>query len=210
MKTNQSKFQVFTGLAVVVALLLAFGLSRYSTVHAGPSTEATVVDQYAVDFGLSSLNLSQQKAIRAYVNAHAAEMPVDITDYTVTVEYYNAAGDLVVGMVPTDVYASHWAIPLPDDTPVFLTLAEAGDSGWSAAFLSKPVLPQRSVSSDYRFPWTNGHTWNKTQGFHYQNIGYSLDFSPGGNSVLDVRAIEAGTLATACYTPNDPHRLITF
>ncbi len=201
MKANDRKPQLFIGITIVVALLLASSLSKYGSAYASSDSEAATTNLYLIDFGLSSLSVSQQEAISAYVNAHADKMPADIHDYTVTAQYVNSSGRQVVGLVPTDVYASHWAIPLPDDTPVFLTLTGSTNGGWSAEFLPKPIVPRQSSSLDYRFPWTNGHTWLKTQGYHFQSLGYSIDFSPGSNSVLNVLAIESGLLQPICTDP---------
>lgn len=201
MKTKDRNVQVLLLICVFVVLLFALSFSQQKSAYASLYSETAAINPYRINFELSSLNGTQQNAINAYLNAHSSEMPDGIRDYTVTVEYYNASGDLVVGLVPTDVYASLWTIPLPADTPVFLTLAESEDNAWSAAFLPKPATPRRTVSDDYRFPWTNGHTWLKTQGYHYQSFGYSIDFSPGANGVLNVLAIESGLLQPVCQDP---------
>ncbi|MBP6016336.1 MAG: hypothetical protein KA586_06415 [Candidatus Promineofilum sp.] len=189
------------GLATVIALFVTLSLLINRNAYAEMYSEVTVLDQYTIDFGLSSLGTSQQEAINRYVNAYAVEMPDDIYEYTVTVQYVNSSGQQVIGLVPTDVYASHWTIPLPADTPVFLTLTKSTNDFWSVDFLPSPPSPRQIKSLDYRFPWTNNHTWLKTQGFHYQSFGYSIDFSPGSNSVLDVLAIGDGLLQPVCVDP---------
>ena len=192
---------LFLVIAIVMAFLVTITISEHGRAFASPSSDAAVEDGLSIDFSLSSLSASQQQSIRNFLNANTDKLPDDIYEYTVTVQYINVSGKQVVGLVPTDVYASHWQIPLPEDTPIFVTLAQVANNDWSASFLPEPTQPRNISAGDYRFPWTNDHTWYKTQGYHFQSLGYSIDFSPGSNSVLNTLAIESGLLQPICIDP---------
>jgi hypothetical protein len=85
---------------------------------------------------------------------------------------------------------------LPEENVIRLTaLPDKTTNAWDIVFFAPPE--QLSGGGDYRFPWTNGHTWIKTQGFHYNTLGYSLDFIPNGNPPI-VRSIESGFLTPMC------------
>lgn len=142
------------------------------------------------------LDSELHQPISDFLNTNRATLPEGIYDFTVTVGLEYPDQTTLVVLIPTDVYESYWELPLPDEHIIRLTIQpDIVSSTWEITFLDQPE--QLSGGSDYRFPWTNGHTWLKTQGFHFNSMGYSLDFIPNGNPST-VLSIESGLFTPIC------------
>lgn len=159
----------------------------------------------AIDFSLGSFNTTLQQIIYDFLVAHQSQLPNGIYDFTVTVQYEDKEGIQHIALIPTEVYKSHWSIPLSESQIVRLTIHQEENNKTTVEFWHLPSVTQNPFSGDYRFPWTGGDTWLKTQGFHYNNLGYSLDFVPNGNPPV-TRSIEAGLLTAMCYIASDPYQ----
>ncbi|MBN1919602.1 MAG: fibronectin type III domain-containing protein [Anaerolineae bacterium] len=152
-----------------------------------------------LDFSLSDLDYATTETIRDFLELNRATLPSDVQGYILTVQYAGESGIQYLAFVPTDVYFSHWRLPLPEEHIIRLILTKDGDREVVQFLPSVGVQPSLQTL-DYRFPWTNGVAWAKTQGYHFNTMGFSLDFAPG-TANPNVLAIESGVLRSVCLDP---------
>lgn len=146
-----------------------------------------------------NLRTDLHEPIYNFLTAHPENIPNGIDEFTVTVAHEFSDKTVLITLVPTAVHESNWTLPLPDEHVIRLLISPTERESWDVQFLSLAAESQlkEPEGDDYRFPWTGGDTWIKTQGFHDNTLGYSLDFIPNGNPPV-VRSIESGILTSMC------------
>jgi hypothetical protein len=164
---------------------------------------------FVIDYSLGDFDEDIQAAIDDFLNAHVDRISTHERKYTVTVQYEDQNHIQHIRLVPTVVYESNWTLPLVESDIISLYLIGQEVNGVkSIEFESQTEslsFPQQ-VNASYSFPWTGGQDWAKTQGFHYNNLGYSLDFAPRNGASNNVLAIESGVFSPYCYIAADPYQ----
>ena len=195
------------GISLVISGFSGAQIKSVSHPHTHEYAEIVTFSEFRVDFSLGILSQELQTAIINFLLTNPDVIPENIWDFTLTVQYEDKDGIQHIALMPTEVYASNWHISVTEEDIIRLAINQNVSNGLQIYSEREYIrsLVENLVSNDYRFPWTGGHTWVKTQGFHYTNLGYSLDFIPNGNPPT-VLSIEAGTLTGMCYIPSDPYQ----
>lgn len=193
------KFESTIKFVLFLFIMSSQAFVTLQSAHSDFSSEREVTEQslLTIDFTrVVNLQEDLQLPLFTFLSEHLTELPDDIYDYTVTVANEQMDKSMYIVLMPTDLYENYWEIPMLDDEIIRLEARKGTDGRWVWDF---SYAPDQKVLSllDYRFPWTGGDTWLKTQGFHYNTLGYSLDFIPNGN-LPKVRAIETGILTPIC------------
>ena len=164
------------------------------------STESTLID-----YSLGIFEQSLQQAIDNFVSREITHLDTDIRHFIVTVQYEGANDTQYIRLFPANVYESNWTIPVDEHDIISLTAQLGEDETWEIGFdiLFLNTDQIEAATPTYSFPWTDGQSWAKTQGFHFNNIGYSIDFAPRNGASNNVLAIEAGTFSPYCYISSD-------
>lgn len=204
MNSMWHRWRTFTRVGILIVSVAA--MWNASTNVMSVAQEGKVV--FSVDYSMTTLEEELQQDVSAFLSQNTDHLVTDKRQFVVTVQYSDVAHQQHIRLVPAEVYESNWSLPLAESDIVSLVIAKTGESRWEIAFdqiYTSTVAPQE-INSSYSFPWTGGQTWLKTQGFHYSNLGYSLDFTPGSGASNTVRAIESGTLTIICYHDYDPYQ----
>jgi hypothetical protein len=167
-----------------------------------------------VDYSPGELEQGLQEAIDAFLRQNTDQLHTSVRQFTPTVIYQDEAGIYHIRLFPTEVYESNWELPYAESDVISLVAELIDGIDWQVAFESPQPLELPELGTDdigtlavpeYSFPWTGGHTWKKTQGFH-GTTWKALDFSPASNTVLNVLAIESGQFEPVCYKSSDPYQ----
>lgn len=205
---KKNLFKTVIHVGIIVLLTILFTLFTNSD-HARASLPEQGYSNLYIDFSLGNFSPTLQQSINSFVEINLTKVTTLERDFTVTVQYNDENGVQHIRMVPSRVYRSNWSIPVEDKDIISLSVVKTNAYEWKIDFDESYSVSQSIQAvgeAVYSFPWTHNQNWAKTQGFHSNNIGYSLDFSPRDNASLNVLAIGNGTLSTLCYSPNDPYQ----
>lgn len=216
MKTNNSQKLVLALVVVFLVLSLQAILASSNNLAeargyvTSPNGNSSSI--IAIDYSLGDFDEDIKYAISNFVNENIDQIPTLYRNFIVTVQYTDELDVQHLVLYPTEVYESFWRIPYSESDVISLIARPADGKIWVIEF-EKPTITNESLSGisaatlTYSFPWPNQQTWKKTQGFHYQNIGYSIDFAPISGASIKVLSIETGVLSTMCYN-SDPYQVM--
>ena len=228
MKPRRSLPLSYALIPVFVSLLVAIWfLSRptmvgsqaiTSTENASPGKthiQYTSAEQVTIDFTRTvDVPLIHRVPVRRVLTTNLEHIPI-ASHFTVT------ASRIVDGwteyvIVPTYVIESNWDNFVEDEI-IKIVVHEVHDSGEidsyliqpsgkqplptniPSAFFPKPLIP----NTTYKFPWTNGQYWKKTNGWHPND---AIDFAPTSGASWNVLAAGSGYASIIC---NDGYQ-VTF
>ncbi len=164
-----------------------------------------------IDFSLGEFDQTYKDSVLNFVNENIENINSTQRDYIVTVQYFDIENIQHVKMYPMEIYKSGWELPA-NNADIISLLAYNNYSGeWVISFDTLDASIEKNSVTQlanpvYSFPWINGVTWQKSQGFHSSTLGYSLDLVPAGSVPKDILSIEAGVLTPMCYIDSDPYQ----
>lgn len=185
MTKNRVLFTMFAAIALTVLLIgQIFATQQTSTAHAQAGTPN-------IDFDtIANVPEFLRAVVTQAVIDRSSTLPNDDLFYSTSFRFSDEGDKARILLVPAYVIDANWENLAINDT-VEIWLTRQSGAAWTIE--ASPASSEASV--EYRFPWTEGHTWNKNGGFHQ---GLAVDFQPQQLSDTTVLAASDGKLNITC------------